>query len=637
MAGNVEPKDANYQPLLAAVSPGTGLVVPQASATVLTDSASGQQYAPLVVSTVGSVAGTLQNAASGNITGSTLSLLGNVTIAFTITMSNFTGTVTFQGSEDGTNFNPLFLSPINTGIIGTTAVGAATTSITVYQGSCAGLQIVRAPISGYGGGSVTITAHAINDAFVPLYPSSAIVDGVNPSLRASVLQIHNADRQNPGSTAYGLLTGTTSAVVTPDGYLNRQTETGFDGIGSHGVTTSAQQFTQQFLTTATSGNIGVGAASAVIQTASPLGMLYANALTIDSGANAESVMISSIVGTIITIVPLNGAPTAPAFKFNHFAPFSVSGAIYNQERDHNGELDIPRGSGMPVAIPMLSLSSGQGTSNPVIAVRERGVQGLGDSVAVNISSGFAQGTLLGTLASAPTGLGAGTALYLSGGSGTPFERVLTALNYTPGSTSIILDPATPVQGIGRTQAQFKTFQASLGPALFYPEGEGGEFQLIADFASGKGAFAQTATANAAPYANSPLEAIGLDNGQTLDRMAGNQNLSLIVAIASSATIASLDQTNINARGVTLVLNVTSIGAGSVTLALQGKDSASQQYYSIFIAPPVTSAGLFVYTIYPGSPVSATSFNAPLPRTWRVQVIANNANPASYTVGASTAV
>lgn len=476
---------------------------------------------------------------------------------------------------------------------------------------------------------------------------SELVGGLLPSGQGQALQffqLHNADRQSPGGNAYGILVGATSGIITPDGLIDRQTETGFDQIGTGGVTTSAQQFAQQFLTSALTGNIAAGQSSAVITVVAPLGMVYKNALTIDSGANAEQVMIAAISGSNITIVPVNGtqqSPLAPAFKFNHSAPFSVSGFVLNQERDQNGELDIPRGQGMAVAMPMLSLSTGQGATSPVIAVRERGVQGLGSSLITAIASGFGAGSLGGVLGAAPVGLLPGMALYLTGGASGGFERVLTALNYVPGSATIILDPATPVQGQGRTSAQYVAF-APAGPmgAAFWPEGEGGEFQAGYDLTATSGPpgrFAQMATQNNAPYANSFLEALGLDNGTTLDRMAGNQNLALINAVNATAPIITLDQLNINASGVKVLVNMITAGSNSLIVAIRLKDPFGN-YLTMLATAAIATPGMYVLTIYPGLPnVANQSLNDVLPRTWRVEANPFNANPMTYTVGAMTLV
>jgi hypothetical protein len=111
--------------------------------------------------------------------------------------------------------------------------------------------------------------------------------------------------------------------------------------------------------------------------------------------------------------------------------------------------------------------------------------------------------------------------------------------------------------------------------------------------------------------------------------------ALITAIGATAGAASLDQINSGGSGVKVVLNTTAIGTGSVTVSIQGKDVASGAYYNLLVGAPVTTNGTTVYEVHPGLTAVANSVaNTALPYTWRVVVTANNANAASYTVGAS---
>ena len=130
----------------------------------------------------------------------------------------------------------------------------------------------------------------------------------------------------------------------------------------------------------------------------------------------------------------------------------------------------------------------------------------------------------------------------------------------------------------------------------------------------------------------------LFNGATYDRARSNQDLTLITATSATTSQGSGDQTNYNARGIKVVLQTTAIGTGSVTVTIQGKDAASGQYYTLLAGAAVTTNTTNVYTVYPGLTVAANSVaNDVLPRTWRVTVTANNANAATYTVGASLVV
>ena len=94
--------------------------------------------------------------------------------------------------------------------------------------------------------------------------------------------------------------------------------------------------------------------------------------------------------------------------------------------------------------------------------------------------------------------------------------------------------------------------------------------------------------------------------------------------------------DMGARGVRVVLDMTAFGTGSVTLTIQGKDRGSGKYYTLLAGAAVVSNATFTYTVFPGATVAANvSANDCLPDIWRILCTANNANPTTYTVGWST--
>lgn len=127
----------------------------------------------------------------------------------------------------------------------------------------------------------------------------------------------------------------------------------------------------------------------------------------------------------------------------------------------------------------------------------------------------------------------------------------------------------------------------------------------------------------------------LFNGTTWDRARGNTDVTLLASAARTTSQTGDDQTNYNARGLQVVLDMTVVGTGSVTLTIQGKDVASGKYYTLLAGAAVTTNSTNVYKVFPGSTVTANvSANDVLPRTWRIITTANNANSATYSVGAS---
>lgn len=107
----------------------------------------------------------------------------------------------------------------------------------------------------------------------------------------------------------------------------------------------------------------------------------------------------------------------------------------------------------------------------------------------------------------------------------------------------------------------------------------------------------------------------------------------LASAARTTTQTQADQVNPGARGIAVTLDMTVVGTGSVTLEIDGKDPASGKYVALLSGAAVVSNVTNTYTIFPGATVTANvSANAELWHTWRIKVTANNANPATYSVG-----
>ena len=92
--------------------------------------------------------------------------------------------------------------------------------------------------------------------------------------------------------------------------------------------------------------------------------------------------------------------------------------------------------------------------------------------------------------------------------------------------------------------------------------------------------------------------------------------------------AGADNINYSNKGVVVVVDVTAISGTSPTLTvtIEGKDEASNKYYTILTSAPITAVSTNVLTIYPGNKVTANiSESTVIPKTWRI----------SYTVGGTT--
>jgi len=150
---------------------------------------------------------------------------------------------------------------------------------------------------------------------------------------------------------------------------------------------------------------------------------------------------------------------------------------------------------------------------------------------------------------------------------------------------------------------------------------------------------QGPTAAGQPAVSNPQLIAGLDGSGNIQAETLNQDMTLLASAARTATTNSAPQTNQNARGVLVYLNVTAAsGTGGLRLAVQAQDPVSGNYININLLPTaVTATGLTAYLIYPGSSQAGNLTQATaalLPRSWRVQVTANDSSSYTYSVGAS---
>ena len=120
--------------------------------------------------------------------------------------------------------------------------------------------------------------------------------------------------------------------------------------------------------------------------------------------------------------------------------------------------------------------------------------------------------------------------------------------------------------------------------------------------------------------------------------SNNDLFGFLPGVGATASQNSPDLANPYGRGVKVIVNVTAIGTGSITVSIQAKDPGSGAYVTLLSSAAIIANGVVVLTVYPGLAVTLNvSANDILSKTWRVAVVANNANPANYSVGASVIV
>lgn len=115
--------------------------------------------------------------------------------------------------------------------------------------------------------------------------------------------------------------------------------------------------------------------------------------------------------------------------------------------------------------------------------------------------------------------------------------------------------------------------------------------------------------------------------------------TVLTGAAATVTQASPDINTLNFKGLTVILDVSAIGTASLTVLVQGKDASnSGNYWTLLLSSAITANGTTAHTLYPGitaatAPNGNTSVSNILPVYLKISVVAGNANPANYTVGA----
>lgn len=117
-----------------------------------------------------------------------------------------------------------------------------------------------------------------------------------------------------------------------------------------------------------------------------------------------------------------------------------------------------------------------------------------------------------------------------------------------------------------------------------------------------------------------------------------QAIDVVVSPSASRTAPALTPVQFQSQdavGVIVVVDVTVAGTGSITPSIEGYDPASGKWYPILTGAAIVTAITTVLAVYPGA-VAVANLRAELrlPRIWRVNIVHNNGNAITYSVGAS---
>lgn len=123
----------------------------------------------------------------------------------------------------------------------------------------------------------------------------------------------------------------------------------------------------------------------------------------------------------------------------------------------------------------------------------------------------------------------------------------------------------------------------------------------------------------------------------------NTQGTLAASAARTTPLTTATQTNKNAKGVMVTLNVTAVGTGGLNLRIMAVDPVTGTAIALnATGTAVTATGEYAYLLYPGlatsGPVATTQLqqttNAVLPRQWYVLVQTADGSSYTYSVGYS---
>jgi hypothetical protein len=144
------------------------------------------------------VSATLQNAATANGNGATLTVTGMSAAMLTVNCASCSGgtTVNFEATQDSSNF-----VSVNAIQQGSTTIASSTTAagITVWEIPVAGFVALRARISAYSAGTITVTGNTVPVPFDPKVIISTTIAALTSATQSTASTNATSVKGSPGT------------------------------------------------------------------------------------------------------------------------------------------------------------------------------------------------------------------------------------------------------------------------------------------------------------------------------------------------------------------------------------------------------------------------------------------------------
>lgn len=169
--------------------------------------------------------------------------------------------------------------------------------------------------------------------------------------------------------------------------------------------------------------------------------------------------------------------------------------------------------------------------------------------------------------------------------------------------------------------------------IYYKDGSGNDAVPIYAPSGTTIGTAQNPSGNPFTVASFPM----LYNNSNYDRVTNNYQYTLQASTAKTATYTTSVQTNYNARGMIVFINVTALAGTTPTLTpiIQIVDSVTNVAVPILtVSTPITAIGMYTYGIYPTALTGLTqTVNMTLPRQWNINMTIAGTTPSfTHSIG-----
>jgi hypothetical protein len=130
----------------------------------------------------------------------------------------------------------------------------------------------------------------------------------------------------------------------------------------------------------------------------------------------------------------------------------------------------------------------------------------------------------------------------------------------------------------------------------------------------------------------------LFNGSTWDMVRNNTQGTLLASQARTGTTVTPNQTNYNAKGVLVFLDVTvASGTGGLTVYFEMIDPVTGKTAILNATPAaITATGSYMFELYPGNNAASNDVKqrtaGALPRVWNVKISHGDGTTYTYSVG-----